>query len=152
LASRGLDIPEIECVIHYQLPASENAFIHRNGRTARMHAEGVAYLILGENETPPAYIKGELEIEALEALTESAPVTDWVTLYISAGKKDKINKVDIVGLLLQKGGLAKEELGLIEVQDFSSFVAVKRTKVNELLTLISTEKLKKKTVKIEIAR
>jgi hypothetical protein len=48
--------------------------------------------------------------------------------------------------------LAKEELGLIEVQDFSSFVAVKRTKVNELLTLISTEKLKKKTVKIEIAR
>jgi ATP-independent RNA helicase DbpA len=152
LASRGLDIPEIECVIHYQLPASENAFIHRNGRTARMHAEGVAYLILGENETPPAYIKGELEIEALEALTESAPVTDWVTLYISAGKKDKINKVDIVGLFLQKGGLAKEELGLIEVQDFSSFVAVKRTKVNELLTLISTEKLKKKTVKIEIAR
>lgn len=152
LASRGLDIPEIECVIHYQLPASENAFIHRNGRTARMHAEGVAYLILGENETPPAYIKGELEIEALEALTESAPATDWVTLYISAGKKDKINKVDIVGLFLQKGGLAKEELGLIEVQDFSSFVAVKRTKVNELLTLISTEKLKKKTVKIEIAR
>ena len=152
LASRGLDIPEIECVIHYQLPASENAFIHRNGRTARMHAEGVAYLILGENETPPAYIKGELEIEALEALTESAPATDWVTLYISAGKKDKINKVDIVGLFLQKGGLAKEELGLIEVQDFSSFVAVKRTKVKELLTLISTEKLKKKTVKIEIAR
>jgi superfamily II DNA/RNA helicase len=151
LASRGLDIPEIECVIHYQVPSTENAFIHRNGRTARMHAEGVAYLILGENEKQPYYIKDDLEIEALEAMTEAMPSTDWVTLYVSAGKKDKINKVDIVGLFLQKGGLAKEELGLIEVHDFTTFVAVKRNKVNQLLTLLSNEKLKKKTVKIELA-
>jgi ATP-independent RNA helicase DbpA len=152
LASRGLDIPEIECVIHYQLPSTENAFIHRNGRTARMHAEGVSYLILGENEKPPSYIKGELEFEELDITVETAVPTDWVTLYVSAGKKDKINKVDIVGLFLQKGKLEKDELGLIEVQDFISFVAVKRNKVSALLSLLRNEKLKKKSVKIEEAR
>ena len=153
LASRGLDIPEIECVIHYQLPTTENAYIHRNGRTARMHAEGVAYLILGEFETAPSYIKGELEMETLEtpALNVVAQ-TEWVTLYVSAGKKDKINKIDIVGLFLQKGQLEKDELGLIEVQDFASYVAVKVTKVNQLLDLLKNEKIKKRSVKIEIAR
>jgi ATP-independent RNA helicase DbpA len=152
LASRGLDIPEIECVVHYQLPSVESAFIHRNGRTARMHAEGTAYLILGETETPPTYIKEELAFETLEDVIPVSPSTDWATLYVSAGKKDKINKVDIVGFFLQKGKLAKEDLGLIEIQDHTSFVAVKRHQVQALLKLVNKEKLKKKTVKIEVAR
>lgn len=38
---RGLDIPEVKNVIHYHLPVSEEAYVHRNGRTARMNAEGL---------------------------------------------------------------------------------------------------------------
>ena len=57
LASRGLDIPEVEYVIHYQIPPTENAFTHRNGRTARMQAEGFSFLVLAENEPKPAYLK-----------------------------------------------------------------------------------------------
>ena len=118
-----------------------------------MHAEGVAYLILGGDETPPDYIKGELEMEELVTQeNQEIAQSDWVTIYISAGKKDKINKIDIVGLFLQKGQLAKQELGLIQVQDFSSYAAVKKDKVDSLLKLISKEKIKKKTVKIEVAR
>ncbi|HUH32795.1 MAG TPA: DEAD/DEAH box helicase, partial [Daejeonella sp.] len=52
LASRGLDIPEIEYVVHYQMPNTKEAFLHRNGRTARMNATGTAYLILSEDEMP----------------------------------------------------------------------------------------------------
>jgi ATP-independent RNA helicase DbpA len=150
LASRGLDIPEIEYVIHYQLPHNEEAFVHRNGRTARMHAKGTSYLILTEDEKL-SYIP-QPEIEGLPdklKLPEPAP---WVTLYIAAGKKDKINKVDIVGLLLQKGKLAKDELGLIEVLDHSSYAAVKRDKIEKLVQLIKTEKIKNKKIKIEISR
>jgi superfamily II DNA/RNA helicase len=152
LASRGLDIPEIENVIHYQMPTTENVFIHRNGRTARMKAEGTVFMVLSEDEHFPDYIKGQIEFTGLpgkNTLPEKSPLA---TLYISAGKKDKINKMDIVGFLIQKGQLQKDDLGLIEVLDHSSYVAVKSDKINKVLGLVKNEKIKKKTVKIEIAR
>lgn len=152
LASRGLDIPEIKYVIHYQLPGQENAFIHRNGRTARMHAEGMAYLVLAENEYVPEWVKETPETETLpEGLKPPAP-TPWTTLYISAGKKEKISKSDIVGFLLQKTGLAKEDLGRIEVLDHASFVAVNKNKARSVLKHGRNEKIKKQQVKIDIAR
>ncbi|WP_028296024.1 DEAD/DEAH box helicase [Olivibacter sitiensis] len=151
LASRGLDIPEIEHVVHYQLPHTEEAFLHRNGRTARMHAEGTSYLFL-EPDKKPEYLNELPEIEELtERPTLPAP-SPWTTLYIAAGKKEKINKVDIVGLLLKKGGLAKEELGLIEVLDHSSYAAVQRDKVESILHALKNEKIKGKKIKIEVSR
>ena len=151
LASRGLDIPEIEYVIHYQLPHNEQAFLHRNGRTARMHAGGTAYLILSEDESLP-YLESAPPVEELPTKNILPKPAVWATLYIAAGKKDKINKVDIVGLLLQKGKLAKEDLGLIEVLDHSSYAAVKRNQIENVLRSIKSEKIKNKKVKIEIAR
>jgi len=151
LASRGLDIPEIEYVVHYQLPHTEEAFLHRNGRTARMHAKGTSYLILTEDEKL-SYLDQNPEIEVLPEKQLIPQPTPWATLYIAAGKKDKVNKVDIVGLLLQKGGLAKEDLGLIEVLDHSSYAAVKRNRIERAVQLIKVEKIKNKKVKIEISR
>ncbi|MES3017545.1 MAG: DEAD/DEAH box helicase [Bacteroidota bacterium] len=151
LASRGLDIPEIENVVHYQLPHNEEAFLHRNGRTARMNAKGTAYVILTEEENP-AFLTNKTELEEVPQSDIVPGNTPWLTLYIGAGKKDKINKIDIVGLLLQKGKLQKDELGLIEVQDFSSYAAVSRSKVEKTLKLIKDEKIKNKRVKIEISR
>lgn len=144
LASRGLDIPETAFVIHYQLPNSLDAYTHRNGRTARMKADGTAYLILGGNETLPKFIIEEPEIEKLSENLPLPKPTDWVTFYVAAGKKDKVNKVDIVGLLLQKGKLEKAELGLIEVADHVSYAAVNRKKLPELLRLLKDEKIKGK--------
>ena len=151
LASRGLDIPEIEYIVHYQLPHNEEAFTHRNGRTARMHAKGTSYLILSEGEKLD-YLKEEPEMEELQMDLPVPSPTPWATLYIAAGKKDKINKVDIVGLLLQKGGLAKEDLGLIEVLDYSSYAAVKRNRIENVVQMVKAEKIKNKKVKIEISR
>jgi superfamily II DNA/RNA helicase len=151
LASRGLDIPEIEYVVHYQLPHTEEAFLHRNGRTARWHAKGTAYIIITEDEKL-AYLKEAPLIEELPEKLYPPKPSQWATLYIAAGKKDKINKVDIVGLLLQKGGLAKEDLGLIEVLDHSSYAAVKRNRIEQTVHLIKAEKIKNKKVKIEVSR
>jgi ATP-independent RNA helicase DbpA len=152
LASRGLDIPEIESVIHYQLPATLEVFTHRNGRTARMNAHGTAWLVLAAEDFMPPFITNLPELVNLPedyTLPEKAP---WQTLYFSAGKKDKINKMDIVGLLHQKGKLSREELGIVEVLDFSSFAAVKREKIQSVLTAIREEKLKGKKVKVAVAR
>lgn len=151
LASRGLDIPEIEYIIHYQLPQNKEAFLHRNGRTARMHANGTAYLLLSPDQHPD-YLDKMPEIEKLSDKLVLPRTTKWATLYIAAGKKDKVNKVDIVGLLLQKGKLTKDELGLIEVLDYSSYVAVDKKKITKTVELIRNEKIKNKKVKIEIAR
>jgi superfamily II DNA/RNA helicase len=152
LASRGLDIPEIMHVVHYQLPIRKDAFIHRNGRTARMHAEGNSYLVLANDEVLPDYI--DKSIEEITVTDELQPVqpSSFECLYFSAGKKDKISKGDIVGLLTQKGGLTTSDIGLITVLDFSSYVAVKRSKVAKTLDKIRNEKLKKSKVKIEVAR
>lgn len=152
LGSRGLDIPEIQHVVHFQYPHSEEAFIHRNGRTARMKANGSSYLLINKEENTPEYIQipdAEYRIpNDLMGPTESP----WITLYFSGGKKDKINKIDLVGFLGQKGGLKKEEIGLISVQDFTSYVAVKRKNINNLLGKIRIEKVKGKKLKIAISK
>jgi ATP-independent RNA helicase DbpA len=152
LAARGLDIPNIRYIVHYQLPTSQESFIHRNGRTARMEASGTAILLLAPHETIPAYIQPEpTEIRLLD----NAPLPakpDWTTFYVSAGKKDKVNKIDIVGFLANKGRLKKEDIGLIEVKDFFSFVAVRKSKASATLQLIKEERIKNKKVKIDIAK
>ncbi|RYF65771.1 MAG: ATP-dependent helicase, partial [Cytophagaceae bacterium] len=149
----GLDIPKVELVIHYHLPLQEHEFTHRNGRTARMHATGTAYIILSRDENPPAYLDADsLEELRLSAKTKLPEPPDFVTLYVSGGKKNKLNKVDIVGFFAQKGGLEKDDLGRIDVQDFISFAAVKQEKVQSLLGKISQEKMKGKKYKIEVAR
>ncbi len=152
LASRGLDIPEIRNIIHYHLPSKGEAFIHRNGRTARMNATGTTFIIKSADEALPDYIFPVPEIFNLSAEYDLPEHPGWITLYIGAGKKDKVNKMDIVGFLLKTGKLEKEELGLIDVKDNSSYAAVKREKIDELLHNISDEKIKNKKVKIQIAR
>ncbi|WP_162031089.1 DEAD/DEAH box helicase [Chryseobacterium potabilaquae] len=150
LAARGLDIPEVESIVHYQLPPKEDAFIHRNGRTARMNAKGFVYLIMTEEENFP-FIKNTIPEENVTDFNNAPEKTPFQTLYISAGKKDKVNKVDIVGYLIKKGELQKEDIGLIEVKDTSSYVAVSRKKINHILKKLSNEKLKGKKIKMEVA-
>ena len=152
LASRGLDIPNIKYIIHYHLPVTEEVYIHRNGRTARMDAGGTVILILSAEEKLPAYVKEEVEQYELH---ENSPLPEkpkWTTLFIAAGKKDKVNKIDIVGFLSNKGQLKKDDIGLIDVKDFFSFVAIRKLKVGQTLQLIKDQKIKNKKVKIDVAK
>lgn len=152
LAARGLDIPHIRYIVHYHLPPTEDIFTHRNGRTARVEASGTAIMLLGPDEKLPGY----LAQEATEIHTDpSAPLPEkpkWTTIFIAAGKKDKVNKVDIVGFFGQKGGVKKEDIGVIEVKDFFSFVALRRSQASHVLHLIKDEKIKGKKVKIAVAK
>ena len=152
LAARGLDIPEMNHVIHYHLPLKEHEFLHRNGRTARMKATGTSYLIFHNDEIRPKYIDKNLEILSIPMSNSLPKAPDFVTIYVSGGKKNKLNKIDIVGFFSQKGNLEKNDIGLIEVKDFSSYVAIKRDKFRDLLTAVKDEKMKGKKYKIEVAK
>ena len=152
LASRGLDIANIRYIIHYHLPGSEDIFTHRNGRTARMDASGTAIIILSPEEELPDYINPEAEQITLPETITLPDKPQWSTLFFAAGKKDKVNKIDIVGFLSNRGQLKKEDIGLIEVKDFFSFVAVKKIKVSPTLQLIKDQKIKNKKVKIAVAK
>jgi len=152
LAARGLDIPEMKHVIHYHLPSKEDEFTHRNGRTARMLASGTAYILAHESEKKLDYIDYGMPILNVENSNSLPKPPEFQTIYISGGKKNKLNKIDIVGFFSQKGKLEKGDLGLIEVKDFISFAAVKFNKVKDLLNNIRDEKMKGKKFKIEVAR
>lgn len=152
LASRGLDVPEIKNVIHYQLPTTQTAWTHRNGRTARMDKDGTVWLVLAENDYFPEFIQDEIaEVKLPESLS-LPPETPWETLYFGGGRKDKISKADIAGFLMQKGLLRKNELGRIEVLDYASFAAVTRTLAYEVVRNTRGDKLKNKKIKIDIAK
>ena len=152
LAARGLDIPEMQHVIHYHLPGSEDAYIHRTGRTARWDAEGSSYLIMHSEERVPEYLTAEIEDYVLPERASRPEPPQWTTLYIGRGKKDKINKVDVAGFLYKKGGLTRDDVGTIDVHDYYAYVAVRRTKVRQLLTMVANEKIKGLKTRMEIAK
>lgn len=152
LAARGLDIPEMKHVIHYHLPAKEDEFIHRNGRTARMLHAGTAYILLHESEKKVEYLDYNMNVFSISSNVKLPKPPKFQTIYISGGKKNKLNKMDIVGFFSQVGQLQKDDIGLLEVKDFISFAAVKSSKVKDLLHLIKDKKMKGKKFKIEVAR
>ena len=151
LAARGLDIPEIKHIIHFQIPSKEDTFIHRNGRTARMHASGKVFLLLMENKTLPEYMTMPLEEYHVENVAVEEIKPAYTTLYISAGKMHKISKIDVLGFVCQQGGVDKKAIGIIEIKDRSSFVAVKAELAKQVLDHCDGQKLKKVKVMMDYA-
>lgn len=151
LASRGLDIPDIDNIVHYHLPESEDGYIHRVGRTARWNSKGQSFFLINPEEEIPEYVHEEVEeytipeeVEEYRIAHGKIEVTParMATVYIGKGKKDKISKGDIVGFLCKKGGLQGKEIGKIDIQDRYVYVAVPREKQNQVIQQCQGEKLK----------
>ena len=148
LAARGIDIPELKYIIHYELPHSSEEFTHRNGRTARVNAKGTAYVLKWEKGQLPEFIKdtGDMDISK-----KAAPMKQfWETLFISGGRKDKISKGDIAGLFFKQGNVNKDQLGEIELKQDCAFVAVPLSIADQLVDKLNNSRLKKKKVRITI--
>lgn len=148
LAARGIDVPEISFIIHYHLPLRSEEFIHRNGRTARMNSAGTSYVLHYEKDSLPDFI-GNLPIEKPAKAKLPAP-SEWSTLFISGGRKDKISKGDVAGLFFKQGNLAKDDLGVIELKTDCAFVGVKAKAVETLLPKVNNMKLKEKKVRVTL--
>ena len=142
LASRGLDIPDIDNIIHYHLPESEDGYIHRVGRTARWEAKGRAFFLLGPTEDIPEYVDADVETYEIPAELPAPAEPRMATIYIGKGKKDKISKGDIVGFLCKIGGLLSSEIGKIDVKDRYCYAAVARPKLKKVLQNTKGQKIK----------
>ena len=154
LAARGLDIPEIKFIIHLELPYHPNEFTHRNGRTARMNAKGAAYILHKKSKPLPEFIQAvePQKVELKEVASQHVDVQKWTTIHITGGRRDKISKGDIAGLFFKKGGLSKQQLGVIELQQTYAYVAVERSVAHQTVDLTNNQRLKKKKVRITIVR
>jgi superfamily II DNA/RNA helicase len=148
LAARGIDIPELKYIIHYELPHSLEEFTHRNGRTARVNAKGTAYVLKWENENLPPFIG---DMHGTDISKRANVITQyWQTLFISGGRKDKISKGDIAGLFIKQGNINKDQLGEIELKQDCAFVAVPLAIAEELINKLNNTRLKKKKVRISL--
>ena len=152
LASRGLDIANIRNIVHYHLPHTEAEFTHRNGRTARMHTTGNVYVIHSEEERMPNYITADADTFLLPEKLTLPEKPKFSTLFINAGKKNKVNKMDIVGFLSHACGLKQDDIGLIEVKDFTAFAAIRKSKIGHVVEIGKDERIKGKKVKIAVAK
>ncbi len=152
LASRGLDIPDIDNIVHYHLPQSEDGYIHRVGRTARWESEGRAFFLLGPDEYIPEFVEGDVETFDIPDNLPQPALPKMATIYIGKGKKDKISKGDIVGYLCKKGGLEPNEIGRIDVKDRYTYAAVMRQKVSQVLKMTRGEKIKGIKTIVEIVK
>ena len=144
LASRGLDLPEVGHVIHYHFPQSQEAYTHRNGRTARAGATGAAYVIVGPEEVLPEFFPEKLPYFSLKKLStlHTNLSTTMVTVYIGRGKKEKISKGDVVGFFTKNGGLKGQDLGRIDVMDHCAYVAIRREVAEAALAKVKGLKIK----------
>jgi superfamily II DNA/RNA helicase len=154
LASRGLDIPDIQHIIHYQFPSGLEDFTHRNGRTARMHKSGKVYLIHSQNEPLPSYLSDFKP----DKLTYPNTFKDYkeaknVTLYVNIGRKQKIRKMDIVGYLTNDLKIPFDKIGLIHVADNYSYLALEKETYSTIKQNFSQSiKIKKTNAKINLCR
>ena len=153
LAARGLDIPEIEFIIHYHLPPHEKEFIHRNGRTARMNRNGAAYVLHWEGEDLPDFIK-DINAESIKEdelqKAKPEPSVKWKTIYITGGRRDKISRGDVAGMFFKQGEIKKDQLGIIEVTQTSTYVGVHADVANKLASKLNNTRLKKKKVRVRV--
>ncbi|MBF1472197.1 DEAD/DEAH box helicase [Prevotella pallens] len=142
LGARGLDIPDVDNIIHYHFPENEDEYIHRVGRTARWDKCGNIYFLLGPDEQLPNYINQKVDVMELPDVLPTIKPARMSTLYIGKGKKDKISKGDIVGFLCKKAGVERMDIGKIDVMPRFSYVAVSRTKISQILKMTKGEKIK----------
>ncbi len=149
LAARGIDVPDIKFIIHYHLPVRVEEFTHRNGRTARMHSDGAAYVLHWRNELLPDFIPTMEEEYLLDQDTPLASI--WETLQISGGRKDKISKGDIAGLFFKQGNISKEQLGVIELKQDTAFIAVHKSVAKQLIHKLNNARVKKTKIRIKLA-
>ncbi len=152
VASRGLDIKGVDMVINYDLPFDKEVYIHRIGRTGRADAAGTAISLTGTHINPKtAYIRDratEGDAKALRAPRDYHMLSEWDTLCLGSGKRDKLRKGDILGTLCKEIGIDTKEVGRIDLTQNRSYIALHHHVTDKVhKALQNGVKIKKRKVK-----
>ncbi len=148
VASRGLDIKDIELVINYDLPFDQEVYTHRIGRTGRADAKGTAISLYGPSESEKcAYITSAARTAEMKELRVDATfkmLSEYDTLCINGGKKTKLRAGDILGTLCKEIGIDPKMIGKINIADTKSYVALHHTVTDNVLKALKKTPIKKK--------
>ncbi len=156
VAARGLDIDKLEMVVNVDVTPDPEVYVHRIGRTGRADRDGWALSLCGPTErhrieTIAKALNIEPEWHELDELKDddqSPLVPAMVTLQILGGRREKIRPGDVLGALTGEAGYTREQVGKINVTDFSTYVAVARDIADDAVRKLSAGKVKGKTVKV----
>jgi ATP-independent RNA helicase DbpA len=158
VAARGLDVANLEAVINVDVTPDPEVHIHRIGRTGRGDAEGLALSLASMDEMGHVgkieQLQGRESTWApLSSLTPTAGGSlqpPMATLQIVGGRKEKIRAGDVLGALTGEAGFTKDQVGKINVNEFSTYVAVERSIAREAVKRLSAGRVKGKTVKVRL--
>ncbi len=160
VAARGLDIAQLEAVINVDVTPDPEVHIHRIGRTGRGEAEGLALSLASMDEMGSVGKIEQLQgresewhplAELAAGASNAAPLTaPMATLQIAGGRKEKIRAGDVLGALTGEAGFTREQVGKINVNDFSTYVAVDRRIAREAVRKLSAGRVKGKSVKVRL--
>jgi ATP-dependent RNA helicase DbpA len=156
IAARGLDIDRLEAVINVDVTPEPATHTHRIGRTGRVDADGWAFSLASLDEMGRV---GQIEhalgfTSQWQPLATLTPAGDeplrppMATLQILGGRKEKIRPGDVLGALTKDLGYAATQIGKINVNEFSTYVAVERGIADQVLKKLSAAKVKGKAVKV----
>ena len=160
VAARGLDIAQLEAVINVDTTPDPQLHIHRIGRTGRADAKGLALSLASLDEMGSV---GKIElVQGGEVtwypLAELAPAPGgplrppMVTLQIVGGRKEKIRAGDVLGALTGDAGFSAAQVGKINVNEFSTYVAVDRQIADQALKRLAVGTVKGKRVKVRFVQ
>ena len=158
VAARGLDVAQLEAVINVDVTPDSEVHIHRIGRTGRGDAEGLAISLASMDEMGSVgkieQLQGRESVWApLISLTPAAGGVlrpPMATLQIVGGRKEKIRAGDVLGALTGEAGFTREQVGKINVNEFSTSVAVERSIAKQAVTQLSDGKVKGRSVKVRL--
>ena len=158
VAARGLDIAELPAVINVDVTPDPEIHIHRIGRTGRGEAEGLALNMVGMDEMGSVGRIEQLQgraseffpLSELTAAPGGALVPPMCTIQIVGGRKDKIRAGDVMGAMCADFGYAREQVGKISVNDFSTYVAVECAIASEACARLNAGRVKGKSVKARL--
>tara|TARA_R110000772_G_scaffold99217_2_gene199010 strand:- start:5778 stop:7157 length:1380 start_codon:yes stop_codon:yes gene_type:complete len=156
VASRGLDIKEVNAVISYHITPDPEVHIHRIGRTGRADAKGVALTLVAPDEMARAnaiedYQQAKIKWTGIQAMRFHAnrliqPV--YSTLCVDGGKKSKLRPGDILGALTKEAEIPGDDIGKIHITEFHAYVAVKLRSVKRAMRQLGEGKIKGRKFKV----
>ncbi len=160
VAARGLDIKAIDMVINYELPRDPDVYVHRIGRTGRAGEKGLAMSLAVEADAPrmsaiERYLNQPCRCDVPASLDRDAGYSlesEWTTIQIDAGRKQKLRPGDILGALTGDAELAGSSIGKISIMDMSSYVAIARPALRQTLEFLAQGKIKNRSVRVRKIR
>ena len=154
VASRGIDIDDVDMVLNYDLPFDLEVFTHRIGRTARAGKSGLAISLVDDASYSTFKELNEegdftlLSIDDIKVNEQFKIIAPYQTLFINSGKKHKLRAGDILGALTAGIGLEKSDVGKIDILDLCSFVAINHKVAKKTCDKLNNTKIKNKYHKI----